>query len=312
MSMRLSWKKLSREERIAVIRFGAAKKMSATQIAAEYDECTKNIILGLSRRSGIKLDGKSGPNDDSPKPNRKRRQPPVTTAVFVSELDWLEMSLQERSEYVDRLKSEGATYQAIADSLYNASYDSVRSFASREKRKARKPKRVKQSTIKAIKPKAAPKPKTGWVGMSAAEKEERVRALAADKKTCIEIAAILNTTKKAVQHFVERIGFKLPRQKVIPKPRSAAPRKNAPRPSISAVMEDMPIFHDAVNIMDIGKNQCRAPVWPDRPRKPLRSPEDWMFCGRATAPNSSFCQECHAKFWEKQRNPIRFNGRYMR
>lgn len=277
--------------------------MSAAQIAAEYDECTKNMILGLSRRSGIKLDGKSGPNDDSPKPNRKRHQPPVTTAVPVSELNWQEMSLQERSEYVDRLKSEGATYQAIADSLYNASYDSVRSFASREKRKARKPKRVKQSTIKAIKPKAAPKPKMGWAGMSAAEKEERVRALAADKKTCIEIAEILNTTKKAVQHFVERIGFKLPRQKVIPKPRSAVPRKNPAKPSISAAMEDMPVFHDAVNIMDIGRNQCRAPAWPDRPRKPLRSPEDWMFCGKPTKLGSSFCEVCHSRFWKDYNGP---------
>ncbi|MDF3208409.1 MULTISPECIES: GcrA family cell cycle regulator [Mesorhizobium] len=47
---------MSREERIQAIRDGVAEKMSSTQIAeAIGGKCNRNMIIGLSYRSGIKL-----------------------------------------------------------------------------------------------------------------------------------------------------------------------------------------------------------------------------------------------------------------
>lgn len=65
--MRLNWKKLTRPERIEVLKSGIARNLSAQQTADELDNCTRNMLIGLSHRLKMPFGGKSGPKAAEPK-----------------------------------------------------------------------------------------------------------------------------------------------------------------------------------------------------------------------------------------------------
>lgn len=310
--MKLDWKSLNTEDRIAVIRVGAAKKMSARQIADEMENCTRNAIIGASHRYGIKLEGKTGVRASSEKPSPpktgvktrplaplkylKAKKPKGTkTAPVVAQgnvdvppdgSDWTALSAAEKASYVIAHAALGMSSTEIAASLLNATKSAVKSFASKHKihlpgnasssRSSRSAERT--GGIQRIKP----KPLT-WAEMSVEQKVSAIQKHIKDGRNAGDIADIYSISEKAVLSCCERQKIKI---------------KRRPKNSV-------------VNIMDIGSGQCRAPKWEDRPKRPLRSPEDWMFCGKLTIAGSSYCRECHDRFWVKPDRPQRYDRRFM-
>lgn len=52
-----------------------------------------------------------------------------------------------------------------------------------------------------------------------------------------------------------------------------------------------------VSILDIQSGQCRAPMWTDDQPASQRDPGEWLFCGDPVLAGSSYCPECHKRFW---------------
>lgn len=146
---------------------------------------------------------------------------------------------------------------------------------------------------KAKQPKRPPE-KPDWSAMSAEHKAAFLRGCYAAGITTAEIVGMVrNATEKAVVRCAERNGI----SRRVGKSVSAVRTPKAKRPA--AKPKEAPrITCEPVNILDVAlSGQCRAPVWADAPKRPLRSPEDWMYCGRPTKPGSSYCPECHVRFW---------------
>lgn len=294
--MRLNWQELSKEEKIAVVRVGAAKKMSASEIAAELDNCTRNAVIGLASRNGIKLNGtnakvrkeavqipKTGLKTRPLMPLRavksKQRKAKPSTApklpakAVKGSTDWRSLSAEGKAEYVRYKTTQNLSAREIADSILNATIEGVKSCAKRNKIKllgnsaeARKA-RSGADLVPALPSRKAEKP--DWIALSAAAKVALLkRSIAAGYSVDIIAASVKNATEAAVRRCAERNKLKLP------------PKTKA-----------------YVNILDIGDMQCRNPMWEDKPPTESRDVSEFVFCGKPVQIGSRFCPACHSRIW---------------
>jgi len=297
--MKLDWKSLNTEERIAVIRVGAAKKMSARQIAEEMENCTRNSIIGASHRYGIKLEGPNGvrpPKAETAVPKTglktrplaplkylKAKKPKGTKTAPVAAQgnvdvppdgsDWTALYAAQKAAYVRSKVAMGMSSGEIAATLTNATRQGVKGCAIRngislvgnrpEARSARSAERT--GGVQRIKP----KPLT-WTEMSVEQKVSAIQKHIKDGRNAGDIADIYRISEKAVLSCCERQKIKIKRR----------PKKHG------------------VSIMDIGSGQCRAPLWKEKPQNAKRDISEYIFCGVPTKPGSSFCAICHEKFWK--------------
>ncbi len=119
-----------REERIEALKDGVRRKLSASQIAAQYDGCTRNAVIGLSHRVKIKLGGEVPADYVNPKPKEPKRERPSNPAVLRIP-DWVKMSPAEKADYIAKEAAKGLTWAQIADGLRNATRKAVRGCAER-------------------------------------------------------------------------------------------------------------------------------------------------------------------------------------
>ncbi len=225
MSSRMNWKKLTRDERIEILKSGIERGLSAQQIANEVGGCTKGAIIGLSHKTGIRLPG--GNYESTPKVLRP---------------SWSKATLREREAVVRAGLAAKLSYKSIAERFTDATPKAIKSFVGR---------------------------------------------------------------MRARDMFVPPPTKEAARKAVFAK---ALPSVESPLP---IVPETAPLNEGFVNIMDIISGQCRAPQWEDRPRRPLRSPDDWMYCGKPIKPGTSYCIECGQRFLVKPDGPQRFDRRVM-
>lgn len=124
-----------------------------------------------------------------------------------------------------------------------------------------------------------------WKEMSSQRKADVIRQQVAKGKNSGDIADMTGTTEKAVRRCAERHQIKVPQR-----------RRGG-----------------FVSILDIQSGQCRAPKWDDRPKKPMRPADEWLFCGRPIAPGSSYCPQCHERFWSppKYQQPVSARQMYV-
>jgi hypothetical protein len=146
--MRVNWKKLNREDRIEILKDGIRRGLSASQIAAEVEGCTKNAIIGLTAKTGIHLPSKW-------KPKEQPEAPPPP-----SKLDWSAMDLADRELFVKRGLRYGMKVREIAEEVENTSYKAVKSFIERMRHRDMLAAELAAVAIKAApaKPVAAPEP----------------------------------------------------------------------------------------------------------------------------------------------------------
>lgn len=153
-----------------------------------------------------------------------------------------------------------------------------------------------------------PPEKPDWSAMSAEHKATFLRGCYSAGITTPEIVGMLrNATEKAVIRCAERNGISRRVDQSVKAKRSSKPAK----PTVKAKAASRIVCDGPVGIMDITSGQCKAPAWSDKPKRPLRSPDDWVFCGKPTQPGSSYCPSCHAKFWIKPDRPQRYDRRSM-
>lgn len=88
--------------------------------------------------------------------------------------------------------------------------------------------------------------------------------------------------------------------------RKASPSKRRPivnKPAVrKARPKPKPIYKGPVDIMGLKDGVCRSPLWKDglrRLRQRVR-PEDAMFCGKPVKEGSSYCEDCHKKYYMKE------------
>lgn len=77
------WDKISREERIRLIRKGVSEGLSASEIAARIGGCTRNAVIGLAERAKVPLRSKItlaplvGNIETPPPPPAKPKEKPI-------------------------------------------------------------------------------------------------------------------------------------------------------------------------------------------------------------------------------------------
>jgi hypothetical protein len=258
--MRIDWKSLDRDQRIELLKAGIERGLSAQQIADEIDGCTKNAIIGLSFKTGIKLAAK--------KPGPRKKGKPAAP-------------------------KSGMTFRPLRP---------IKTVKMRKRPKAPKPVEIE---------------KPAWSTATLAEREAIVRAGLAVNLTRKEIAdRFADATPKAVKSFIERMRA---RDMFAAQPKQEAATTAAPvvmpppvEPAPAIEPEATAAAKKGVNILDIQSGQCRFPIWEDQPRRPLRSPDDWNYCGEPVQTGSSYCPRCHGKVWVKPEKPIRFDRRHMK
>lgn len=130
-------------------------------------------------------------------------------------------------------------------------------------------------------------PRPSWRDMSAAEKTDLVAAQLTRGKSYREIA---NMVSGATPDAIKGCAKRLKRRTALPK----AKRTGPVRPVVEIARRKRTA--GPVNIMDLEWRDCRAPLWEDAPRRPLRSPDDWAFCGRRSEFGSSYCKFHSEKF----------------
>lgn len=319
--MRLQWNKLDRDERIAVIRVGVAKKMSAGDIAAEIDGCTRNMIIGLAHRADIQLVGSKGMKPqakaEAPKTGlitrplapiravkaKRASKPsePSKTAkqrVTFAFADWRHLSPEEKADHVRSCVDRGMTSGDIVKITPGATREGIKSCARRngiqlignttEKRRERSTK-PRQKAVQAVK-----RTKPDWTVLTTEQRMALIRASITAGRNQAEIAErVENATEDAVRRFASRHGLVLP-----PKPVKRSPRLPVAR-------------REPVDILSLTSGMCRAPKWKDGPRKPIRDTSEWIFCGEPVQPGSSFCPTCHSRFWYTPDKKLRYDRRSM-
>ena len=85
--------------------------------------------------------------------------------------------------------------------------------------------------------------------------------------------------------------------------RDAASEANARQPVLRGATPRFVIVdevHDGIHLMKTRRtvDQCRAPLWPDRIGTRTKvSTSETVFCGRPVKAGSSYCMECHPRFY---------------
>lgn len=72
LDVRANWKSLTSAEKIEAVRPLVAQGMSSSQIAAQFQNVSRNSIIGLCHRTGMKLGGQAGRNRLYQKPPARK------------------------------------------------------------------------------------------------------------------------------------------------------------------------------------------------------------------------------------------------
>ena len=207
--------------------------------------------------------------------------------------NWNRMSREDRIAFIRDGVAQKMSARDIADQIDGCTRNMIIGLAFRAKIDLGGKKQGKGYSPRPI-------AKPDWTKFSPDEKASFVRTGFEQGYTAENIAnRLLNATEKAIIRCAERnrISRRIAKVKI---------RKEPDRP----FSQYFPEFStDPVNIMDLLSGHCRGPMWEDKPKRPMRSPEDWNFCGRPVKAGSSFCPECHEKFWRKPNPPKRFEKR---
>lgn len=139
------------DEKIAALKQGIADGLNVRGISERYRGCTRNAIIGLSNRAGIKLNGGIEKKPRERKTEKKEPSKPKPVRIP----DWLKMSPEEKANYVRTEASKGLSWAQIADGLRNATRKAVAKCAQRNGinlavTPQAKPKRAPKSSLKPV------------------------------------------------------------------------------------------------------------------------------------------------------------------
>lgn len=255
------WKALTVDQRREYVSQRAAAGWTALQIANSLINCTRNSIIGFCHRNGVQLGPKHKTRNAKPVEVPQDANPSKADLKTrpLSPLRYVKAKRKPEKKRPE-VEAPAAVEVPVADQSVEAAPELAAEPVAIEQRVEDPAPAVEAVDVSFV--------GKAWKELTPDQKVAAVKAGIADGCRPREIAEQYGATPKAVSRVAEKNGLRFGH---------ATSRRG-------------------VNILDLGRHQCRGPLWEVLPAHIRRPVKDWMFCGKPVEGSSTYCQSCAAKY----------------